>query len=462
MTKPVYWGKGGEYGPYSVQEDGWPNAGEVMRAYRLKRGWSAAEVARQYSEALKSLSKCKKEGTPVKPVSATWILNMENENRVPTDITRRRLLADLLQIPPILFGLGSFEQALFKPKAETSALPKGPTILNQNLSPDLPRYEREIRAFWLLNETSHAHGVLRDIVAAIKELEALEEQTSGDLQRHVRELLYSHYRLASRITRDVLELPAAYTYANHAVRVTKSLGRKDLIAAALYARGFVRLTRGIFGEKAAIGMIEPNREKLTEALSDFEQALPLARPQLKGLLLLEVSRVQGLLRGSATDITKALSTMELVGKLIGSERGNEDSYTRILLDGVVKGLSEEEYLLGSAITFNAVGRPDKALEVFEDLEELDERKRRGKDHTRHHAWVEIVQAQAYLGTKQYNVATVNAARAFLVLRDIDSVGHIANIRAIYNDLLKSPYCGHKEVKELGEMLTDYYQSRGRK
>jgi len=462
MTKLVYWGKGGEYGPYSVQEDGWPNAGEVMRAYRLKRGWSAAEVARRYSEALKRLSEHKHVGTPVKPVSTTWILNMENENRVPTDITRRRLLADLLQIPPILFGLGSFAQVLFKPKAETSALPMGPTILKQDLSPDLPRYEREIRAFWLLNETSHAHGVLRDILAAIKELEGLEEQTSGDLQRHVRELLYSHYRLASRITRDVLELPAAYTYANHAVRVTKSLGRKDLIAAALYARGFVRLTRGIFGEKAAIGMIEPNREKLTEALSDFEQALPLARPQLKGLLLLEVSRVQGLLRGSATDITKALSTMELVGKLIGSERGNEDSYTRILLDGVVKGLSEEEYLLGSAITFNAVGRPDKALEVFEDLEELDERKRRGKDHTRHHAWVEIVQAQAYLGTKQYNVATVNAARAFLVLRDIDSVGHIANIRAIYNDLLKSPYCGHKEVKELGEMLTDYYQSRGRK
>ncbi len=462
MTKPVYWGEGGEYGPYSVQEDGWPNAGEAMRAYRLKRGWSAAEVARCYSEALKSLSKCKKEGTPVKPVSATWILNMENENRVPTDITRRRLLADLLQIPPILFGLGSFEQVLFKPKAGTSALPMGPTILKPDLSPDLPRYEREIRAFWLLNETSHAHDVLSDVLTAIKDLEALEKQASGDLQRHARELLYSHYRLASRITRDMLELPAAYTYANHAVRVTKSLGRKDLIAAALYARGFVRLTRGIFGEKAAIGMIEPNREKLVGALSDFEQALPLARPQLKGLLLLEVSRVQGLLRSSATDITKALSTMELVGKLIGSERGNEDSYTRILLDGVVKGLSEEEYLLGSAITFNAVGRSDKALEVFEDLEELDERKRRGKDHTRHHAWVEIVQAQAYLGTKQYNVATVNAARAFLVLRDIDSVGHIANIRAIYNDLLKSPYCGHKEVKELGEMLTDYYQSRGRK
>src|SRR5260221_4331910 len=174
MTKPVYWGEGGEYGPFSVQEDGWPNAGEVMRAYRLKLGLSAAEVARRYSEALKSLSKCKKEGAPVKPVSATWILNMENENRVPTDITRRRLLADLLQITPMLFGLASFAQVLFKPKAETSALPMGPTILKQDLSPALPRYEREIRAFWLLNEPSHAHGGPRGILAAIKEMGGVE------------------------------------------------------------------------------------------------------------------------------------------------------------------------------------------------------------------------------------------------------------------------------------------------
>ncbi len=462
MTKPVYWGEGGEYGPFSVQEDGWPNAGEVMRAYRLKLGLSAAEVARRYSEALKSLSKCKKEGAPVKPVSATWILNMENENRVPTDITRRRLLADLLQIPPMLFGLGSFAQVLFKPKAETSALPMGPTILKQDLSPDLPRYEREIRTFWLLNETSHAHDVLSDVLTAIKELEALEEQTSGDLQRHVRELLYSHYRLVGRVHRDLLDLPVAYRYANHAVRVTKNLGRKDLIATSLFVRGFIRLVWGLHGEKAAFGMIEPNREKLVGALSDFEQALPLARPQLKGLLQLEMSRVQAVLRGSATDITIALRTMDLAGNLVDCEERSADPYTNILLDARVKGLDEEEYLLGRAITFNAVGRSGKALEEFDALERLGEGRRRGKDQTRHYAWLEIVQAQAYLGTKEYYVATDKATKAFLVLRDIDSLDNIAIIQVIYNDLVKSPYQGHEEVKELGNMLTRYYQSRRRK
>jgi len=118
--------------------------------------------------------------------------------------------------------------------------------------------------------------------------------------------------------------------------------------------------------------------------------------------------------------------------------------------------------LGRAITFNAVGRSGKALEEFDALERLGEGRRRGKDQTRHYAWLEIVQAQAYLGTKEYYVATDKATKAFLVLRDIDSVDNIAIIQVMYNDLVKGPYQGHEEVKELGNMLTRYYQSRGRK
>jgi hypothetical protein len=154
--------------------------------------------------------------------------------------------------------------------------------------------------------------------------------------------------------------------------------------------------------------------------------------------------------------------MDLAGNLVDREERSADPYTNILLDARVKGLDEEEYLLGRAITFNAVGRSGKALEEFDALERLGEGRRRGKDQTRHYAWLEIVQAQAYLGTKEYYVATDKATKAFLVLRDIDSVDNIAIIQVMYNDLVKGPYQGHEEVKELGNMLTRYYQSRGRK
>ena len=179
----------------------------------------------------------------------------------------------------MLLGLASLEQALFKSEVEKKACPKGPVILKKTPSLDIARYEREIRTLWMLNETSHAHNALGDVLTTIQELEELEEQTRGNLQCHVRELLYSHYRLVSRVHRDLRNLLTACHYANQAVRVTKLLGRNDLIATSLFVRGFVRLVWGLHGEKAAFGIIKPSREKLAESLNDFEQALPLARPQ---------------------------------------------------------------------------------------------------------------------------------------------------------------------------------------
>lgn len=450
MTTMIFWGEKGEYGPFTAQDNGWPNAGEVIRHYRRKLKMSAEELARQYGEAIGE------------QVTARWILKMEQQNKVPTNITRRQALTKILHVPPVLLGIASLEQVLPKQNAPEITPTKAPAVLKQRIAVDISMYEREIRTFWLLNETSHAHNVMSDVLAAIQELEALERQSSGELLRHTRELLYSYYRLVSRVHRDLLELPTAYRYANQAVRVTKVLGRGDLIATSLFVRGFIRLIWGMHGEKAAFGIIETQREKLIEALSDFEQAFPLARPQLKGLLQLEMSRVQALLSGSAFESSIALRTIEAAGKLVDVEERSHDPYTSILLDARVKGLDEEEYLLGRAITFNTVGRPGKALEAFDEIERLDERKRREKDQTRHYAWLEIVQAQAYLGTKEYYLATDKAINAFLVLRDLDSLDNIAFIQVMYHDLLKSPYRGHEEVKELGTLLARYYQTRQRK
>ena len=47
MSDLFFWGEGGEYGPYHAQTDGWPNAGEVMRDYRLKAKVSTEEFAKR-------------------------------------------------------------------------------------------------------------------------------------------------------------------------------------------------------------------------------------------------------------------------------------------------------------------------------------------------------------------------------------------------------------------------------
>jgi transcriptional regulator with XRE-family HTH domain len=448
MEEQLFWGEYGEYGPFSKQSDGWPNAGEVIRHYRAAKGMSLVELALCYQQETGE--------------SATkqWISRMERHNKVPYDIGRRQALVKILEIPPVLLGVAMLEQVFPRPADEPKmSLPSAPTVLKQRRSLDLVNCETQIRTFWLLNETSHAHDVLSEVLASIRQLEALEKQSAGDLQRRVRELLYSHYRLACRVYRDLMELPAAYRYANLGVRVTKSLGRQELIAAALYVRGYLCLVEGVLGQRAIFGIIEPDRKKLTQTLSDFEQALPLASQQLKGTLRLELSRTQALLKNSVTDITIALQVMDLAEKAVDQKGSSADPYARILLDGTLNGLNEEEYLLGKAITFNAANLFNKSIEVFDDLDRLNERTRRGKDHTRYHAWIDIVESQAYLGIKKYHIAIIKAKEALVVLRDIDSVDNIANIKAIYDDLLKSSYRTSKEVNELGKMLKNYYQLR---
>lgn len=98
MLELIFWGEKGKYGPFAAQEDGWPKAGEVVRHYRRKLKMSAEELAEHYGRAT---------GTQV---TARWILKMEQQNKVPTDITRRQILIQILAIPPVLLGLASLEQ----------------------------------------------------------------------------------------------------------------------------------------------------------------------------------------------------------------------------------------------------------------------------------------------------------------------------------------------------------------
>jgi hypothetical protein len=65
MPAGLYWGQGGQFGPFEAQHDGWPNAGQVMRHFREKLGMSAAEFARMYSEELEKQGLHKK-GKPGK------------------------------------------------------------------------------------------------------------------------------------------------------------------------------------------------------------------------------------------------------------------------------------------------------------------------------------------------------------------------------------------------------------
>jgi transcriptional regulator with XRE-family HTH domain len=441
MSAMIFWGEKGEYGPFSAQEDGWPHAGEVIRHYRRKLKMSAKELAERYGATLGE------------QVTARWILKMEQQNKIPIDFTRRRALIKILNIPPILLGLASLEQVLYAPTDEKQSH-QMPATLKHVSNIDIAKYEQHVRAYWLLSYAGEES--LEDIVLSLKELEQFELQSNGELQRYVRTVLNSHYQLASDITRHQGNFAKAWTYANQAVRVTKLIGLNDFFAAALYRRGYINLEWGIFGDQVRLGAMsrEPDHKKIEASLIDLQESLLYARPQLKGAILLELSRAQGILQ----NISLTLNLSERAGEMVGAGSNIADPLEQILLEGALNGLNEGMYLLGKAASLIVIGRSTTAIDLLDDLDGLKNGQGLSRNQTRRLAYTDALRAEASLGTKDYFTATMRAISALQTFRDIRTTERIAWINHIHRRLVEK-YGNHPEVKELEKMLADYYAGR---
>lgn len=439
MGNRIFWGEHGEYGPFTSQEDGWPNAGEVIRHYRRLRGMTAEELAQQYGAAI-HLS-----------ITARWILKMEQQNKVPADISRRRVLATILEIPPLLLGPASL-YTVTPPYPETQK--HAPAVLTFT-SFDLDWYRKEARVSWQLHYAQTAHDTLDDLLAHLEDLTRLHQTAQGSLQYHLSELMNSYYRLAATIQRDRGHFAEAYRCANEGVCLAKTMGdasyAAQIIAASQYTRGVVNFAWGAFGDRVREGRVMILREKIEAALADFERALKHASPQLKGIIYSEMARARALLSCSPTDVTIALKLMEQAESFLDTD-GSDDFYTQILVSGDLKGLDKKRLILGRGRTFLAMGRPARALDEFAELEMLSA----SPTHTRRRGWTQILYAQAAFELGDYTTAVERAISACHDCLEVHSLPHLARVRELYLRLRTSPSKDHAEVKQLGKLLEEVF------
>ena len=441
MGTKIFWGENGEYGPFTSQEDGWPNAGEVIRQYRRTQAMAAEDLAQHYGHAIGA------------SITARWILRMEQQNKVPTDITRRRILAKLLDIPPVLLGLAALDTTIaHAPTSQTQAQTR---FVFPVVSFDLEWYRKEARIFWQLHYAQAAHDSLTDILRYLQDLLQIHQTAQGDLKRHLSELMNSYYRLASMIRRDQGFFAEAYRYANEGVRCAKDIGNHtyalEVVAASQYTRGVVNFAWGVFGNHIRSGRVVILPEKIAAALADFERALKYANPQLKGIIYSEMARAKALLSPSPTEMTIALKLMEQAEHFLDRDN-RDDFYTQILLSGDLKGLDKKRLMLGRARTFLAMQRPGKAFEEFSELEMLNA----GPTHTRRRGWTQILYAQAAFDLGDYTTAAERAMSACRDCMEVHSLPHLARARELYLKLRTSPYKDHNEVKRLGKLLSGVF------
>jgi tetratricopeptide (TPR) repeat protein len=452
----IYWGIGGEYGPFKEQQTGewagWPDFGQVMRYFREKAKFTPQEFAEMYQRSVT---------TDSHPIGERQVRRMELENQVPVNMNRRKLIARLLNIPPMLFGLATLEHVTLRPHPEEAgaALATGHTTLPKVVA-DTTTYQNNIRILVTMHYTSQIQGALDQINADIRDLDSLDSQARGDLQYHIRELLFSYHLLAAKVVRDQRNFRLSYYYANHAVRIAKATNDIDLIATALYTRGRTYLQWGRCGTLEN-GVFQVQPDKINKAIRDFEDAKKLVEgtekmlhPQVVGLIDVHLSRAYAI-----RNLSQGKEVPALVFTLLEDAEEKADSqsitdpYERHLVTGSLTGFVKGEYHNNNAVALTIIGKPGAALEEIERLEGLRQGAI-GKDLTRKQIWLDIVTADSYMGLGRFKEAAERAKRALISSRDINSVSNLAYVVDIHGRLLQTPYKDKPDVDELGDMLTE--------
>lgn len=452
QTPLYYWGEGGQYGPFERQRDGewegWPNFGQVMRYFRKKLKLSAKAFGERYGKEVNE------DGSAI---SERWILKMELENDLPVDINKRKTIALLLNIPPMLFGLAMLEDVAL----ETQALNRTVRHLKlQRVTLDIEKYSNTTRSVWQMHDTGNAQEKLGQLRMDIQDLERYEPQTQGDLRYQIQETLLGDQLLMTHIVRDQRQFSQAYAHANNAVRVAKSTHDSDFIATALFMRGWTSLEWGLFGTIEQ-RLFHVQQDKIQAAVRDFQEAMAVfpggdgkeeMHPQLVGTLTVYLSRAQtalALSRGERVS-PSVLLALDGVADTVGRQN-IDDLYTRALITGTRKSWHQAGYLNTRATVFYTAGLPGQALQELNALEKLIEKTYR-KDETRQFVWLDILWAKIYLALEEYGCAIEHARRALLASQDIHSLTNTAIITDLYGQLLKSPYKTTSGVQELGEIL----------
>jgi transcriptional regulator with XRE-family HTH domain len=208
------------YGHFDAGENNGPHLGQVIRHYRKMSQMSKADLAAVLSCTVRYVE----------------MMESDKNTSMPELISRRKLLAQVLQIPPVLLGLSPFVVA-----DEVKADPALSHVLDPT-SLDIRRiafYEGILTLSWEAYYTSSIERAAKNITFCLELLD--EEEGVSRFHRDQLDALRSKfYRLAALVSRERTHIDTALEQINTSLTLASRLRNAELIAAALIGRIRIR------------------------------------------------------------------------------------------------------------------------------------------------------------------------------------------------------------------------------
>ncbi|MBV9690568.1 MAG: hypothetical protein JO202_12775 [Ktedonobacteraceae bacterium] len=409
---PTWWVQQG-FPAFDAGSDGFPRPGQVIRHFRqatLKadgKPWTQRDLAQVLGK------------------QELAVRDMELKDTALNDIARRRFLAHLFDIPPILLGLATISQQYSVNTQANSVY--APKVLSISEHIDLEEVRHKLTGFWTKN-TCAPHDVLITIDTSLKRLYERYPTTTSDERLEVVTPLCELHIHAANILRDRGKFSKSLEHLNKTKDLnTLLLQEEELQADVLYRRG------GVYLEKGEVSL----------ALDDYheaEQVLTHVSAPLQAAVLLETALSEAKVATSPQQRTAALKKLDRAGHLI---RVNHTEAVREKWPYLKVDL--ERYHLDRAVTLIVVGVPKEAQQELNLLSPSHLGGRRVVYHL-------ILQAQTYFSLKEYAQAALLAEEALPLVRMMRSRVNLERIKMLYRQLQQTPFRNNPEVGRLGYLL----------
>jgi DNA-binding XRE family transcriptional regulator len=383
------------------------------------------------------------------------VRDMEKRNVGLDSITRRRVLALLLDIPPATFGIITLEEILFQQQKTATTTPLARAKREKEVTFDLAFYRDRLKTLWNRNHTTTAQDRMAQLAANMAALTAALPYVSGDDEKEIRAVLCHYLQLHAHILRDQGRYDVALAELEKAAILAERGENTLLLAVTLLRIGSVLRDRGdVIEAQAKIEATRGNsagaNQKRRQAHADYTAAMDcysrirhLKRipKALYGVLLFDEGYAQAHLARDHQEARRtALVHLNDGGKIIAESRD-------ILEQEFSIRITERTYHNTHAAALLIAGWPREALETLTDLMDLPEE----GDMARQNAYTAYLWSQAYADLGLIDASATPAQDALVVMKQIKSRVHMMRIAGLQAQLsqLESK---HIEVIRLGVMV----------
>ncbi|HEY1249280.1 MAG TPA: helix-turn-helix transcriptional regulator [Nitrososphaera sp.] len=398
--------------------DGYPLPGKVVKYYReqmkytdrdgKEKHWTQAELAERLG------------------LKEVMVNLMENKNQGLDSIDRRRTLATILRIPPVLLGLGSLDLIV---EIATGHTPIGPpNAKKRKVSKDtIKQYQATFKVYKSLYAGGLTYTSINDIDKWVTRIQQDIEYVSAEDRNVLLRVLWDFEILCSRIHgNDLFDWGKAFEHIDNAKEIATILDDRDLQAASLYYSSSYHF----------------RQKRLGLAKMDIEGALMYAKgalPQTKG----NIYSHNACLRADDT----SLSGITLVQNTFD----DLEQYAGATSEIATLVFGKHNYLLDRAYTLIDIDRPAKAIELLDDAERYIE-----PANKRHLVFIDVMRAKCYINLKkpEYEQTVALLSSAIEDSKELRVARNIAHIENLYTKLVASSYGNSPDVIDLGLMLQE--------